>query len=114
MNNSVTGVVKHVFLILMLTTVLALFSCTATRSVQDNTTTEILIIYYSPDNGNKELLSAAKKYGSKILYVYKNINGIAVTVPKGKTVPDAMKYYEKVNGVLSVSKDEKIQLQHGN
>lgn len=110
MNSSVTGVVKQVFLILMLTIVLALSSCTATRSVQDNTTTENLIIYYSPDNGNSELLSAAKKFGSKILYVYKNINGIAVTVPKGKTVPDAIKYYEKVNGVLSVTKDQKMQL----
>lgn len=105
-----TGMVKQLFVILVLTISLALSSCTATRSVQDNTTTENLIIYYSPGNGNSELLSAAKKYGSKILYVYKNINGIAVTVPKDKTVQEAMKYYEKVNGVLSVIKDQKMQL----
>ena len=109
-----TGMVKQVFVLLVLTFMSALSSCTVTKSLQDKTTNENLIIYYSPDNGNSELLSAAKKYGSKILYVYKNINGIAVTVPKGKTVPDAIKYYERVNGVLSVSKDEKIQLQHGN
>ena len=87
-----------------------LSSCTAAKSLQGNTANENLIIYYSPDCGNTELLRAAKKYGSKILYVYKNINGIAVTVPKGKTVPDAMKYYGKVNGVLSVSQDQMIQL----
>jgi hypothetical protein len=102
--------VKQVFEILVLTMVLALSSCTATRSVQDNTTTENLIIYYSDDGGNSELLRAAKKYGSKILYVYKNINGVAVTVPKNKTVSEAMKYYKKVNGVLSVTKDQKMQL----
>lgn len=102
--------VKQVFEILVLTMVLALSSCTATRSVQDNTTTENLIIYYSDNGGNSELLRAAKKYGSKILYVYKNINGVAVTVPKNKTVFEAMKYYKKVNGVLSVTKDQKMQL----
>ena len=102
--------VKQVFILLVLTFMSALSSCTVTKFVQDNITTENLIIYYSSDNGNSELLSAAKKYGSKILYVYKNINGIAVTVPKDKTVQEAMKYYEKVNGVLSVIKDQKTKL----
>lgn len=85
-------------------------SCSVTKSVPDNTINENLIIYYSPDCGNTDLLTAAKKYGSKILYVYKNINGIAVTVPKSKTVTDAMKYYEGINGVLSVTRDQKMQL----
>lgn len=110
MNSSMTGMVKPVFVILTLIFMSALLSCTATKTLQDNAANETLIIYYLPDVGNSELLSAAKKYGSKILYVYKNINGIAVTVPKNKTVPEAMKYYKKVNGVLSVTKDQKMQL----
>ncbi len=110
MNSSMTGMVKQVFVILTLIFMSTLSSCKVTKSLQDNAANETLIIYYLPDVGNSGLLSAAKKYGSKILYIYKNINGIAVTVPDGKTMQEAMKYYEKVNGVLSVTKDQKMQL----
>lgn len=96
--------------ILLLIASSAMFSCSTTKSVSDKTAGENLIIYYSPDCGNTELLKAAEKYGSRILYVYKNINGIAVTVPKDKTLQDAMKYYRNINGVLSVSPDGKMQL----
>lgn len=105
-----TGLVKQLFLILVLTFMSVLSSCTATKFLQDNAANENLIIYYSPDTGNEGLIEAAEKYGSKILYVYKNINGVAVTVPKNKTVTEAMKYYKKVNGVLSVTRDQKMQL----
>lgn len=108
--SSIKGIYKQGFAILIVAVLSAISSCTSTKSLQDNTANENLIIYYSPDIGNKELLGAAKKYGSEILYVYKNINGIAVTVPKGKTAPQAIEYYEKVKGVLSVTQDQKIQL----
>lgn len=45
-----------------------------------------------------------------MIYAYRNINGIAVTVPKGKSVQEAMKYYDSINGVLSVVKDQKMRL----
>lgn len=99
------------FLWILILAILSVFSsCRAAEAVNDELPTENLIIYYSPDTGNEKLLKAAEKYGSNILYVYKNINGIAVTVPKGKTVSDAVKYYGKVKGVLSVTKDRKVQL----
>lgn len=79
-------------------------------AVSDDSTTGNLIIYYDPETGNKELLDAAKKYGSKILYLYKNFNGIAVTVPKEKSVEDAIKYYEAVKGVQSVNRDRIMHL----
>lgn len=101
---------KRLSYILILLLFVMLGACRATKALPGKTTNENLIIYYSPDCGNTELLSAAEKYGSKVLYVYKNINGIAVTVPNGKTVLEAMKYYEKVNGVLSVVQDQKMQL----
>ena len=104
------GMFKKALGILILTVSLGMSSCTATKSVQDTTTHENLIIYYAPDAGNKELLGAAKKYGSEVLYVYQNINGIAVTVPSGKSVSEAVRYYEKVKGVLSVTRDQKMQL----
>lgn len=73
-------------------------------------TPENLIIYYDAEAGSGELLKAAKKYGSKVIYEYRNINGVALTVPKGKTTGEAKLHYEKVPGVLLVTEDRKIQL----
>lgn len=85
-------------------------SCSATKAVQKSVTHENLIIYYNPSAGNDDLLRAAKKYGSEVLYVYKNINGIAVSIPKNRSLQEAVNYYEKINGVFSVMKYEKMQL----
>lgn len=101
---------KQALKISILAAVSILPSCRSAKPLQDSTPNENLIIYYNPKDGNKALLEAAKKFGSKVLYVYKNINGIAVTVPNGKAVPDAIKYYEKIPGVLSVNKGQKMHL----
>lgn len=97
--------------ILLLGIVSIMTSCSATKkTARDSVHHENLIIYYDPKAGNGDLLRAAKKYGSEILYVYKNLNGIAVTVPESKSVQEAVNYYEKINGVSSVAKDEKMRL----
>lgn len=114
---------KPTVALMILGAAMGLTSCTTTKTVPGNSSSEQvakddsthenenLIIYYDPEKGNEELLEAAKNYGSELIYVYRNINGIAVTVPKGRTMKEAMKYYEKINGVLSVSEDRKMQLQ---
>lgn len=84
-------------------------ACTANRAVQDPTH-ENLIIYYDSAVGNEELLKAVRQYGSSIIYIYQNINGIAVIVPADKSVTDAVRYFEEINGVLSVTEDKKMQL----
>ncbi len=96
--------------ILFLLAVSAFISCSSTKLVQNNNEHENLIIYYDTQGGNGELIEAAKKYGSDVLYVYKNINGIAVTVPDGKTIQEATKYYDGIKGVLSVVEDGKMQI----
>lgn len=101
---------KQIFRLLILSLLVLLPSCRSAKPLQNRTPNENLIIFYEPEVGNKALLDAAKKYGSEILYIYKNFNGIAVTVPKGKAVPDAIKFYEKIPGVLTVNKDQKMQL----
>lgn len=93
-----------------LAAVLILPSCRTAKTSAESGSNESLIIYYEPATGNKELLKAAERYGSEVLYVYRNFNGIAVTVPKGKNISDALKYYTGIKGVLSVTKDEKMQL----
>lgn len=102
---------KYIFKALILAAISLLSGCSTSKTVQENVPNQNLIIYYEPETGNDDLLRAAKKYGSEVLYVYKNINGIAVTVPKNKNLHYAIKYYENVKGVLSVTKDEKLQLQ---
>lgn len=97
---------KKLSYILVLAAVALLASCRSAKPAGEVAANDNLIIFYDPEAGNSELLKAAEKYGSKILYVYKNINGIAVTVPNGKSVLDAISHYEKIKGVLSVTKDE--------
>ncbi len=102
---------RQLFKILILAIAAVLSGCASTKPAQDGgARNENLIIYYDAEAGNGDLLKAAEKYGSRVLYVYKNINGIAVTVPNGRTVTDAVKYYEKVKGVLSVTQDRKMYL----
>lgn len=101
---------KRITFMLILSVVVLLSSCGFSKVVAEKGSGENLIIYYAPEAGNEDLLKAAKKYGSTVIYVYKNINGIAVTVPKGKSSTEAIKYYEKLDGVLSVTRDQKLHL----
>lgn len=106
----IQSMIKQTIKIIILVLAIILPACRTTKVGQIETHGENLIIYYAPEVGNEALLEAAKKYGSEVLYVYKTLNGIAVTVPKKKTVSNAIKFYEKIPGVLSVNKDQKLQL----
>lgn len=100
----------QIFKIFILLAASLLASCSVAKTAPHNVAHENLIIYYDPEVGNEALLRASKQYGSEILYIYNNINGIAVTVPHDKPLQDAVKYYESINGVLSVTNDMKVQL----
>lgn len=69
-----------------------------------------LIIFYDAQVGKEPLFKAAQKYGSEIIYDYKNLNGAALRVPDNKTPAKAIKYYKKVLGVLSVEMDKRAYL----
>lgn len=64
-----------------------------------------LIIFYDQRIGDKELLKAVKHYKAEIIYQYKTMNGIAITIPKDKTLEESIRYFESVKGVLAVNKD---------
>lgn len=102
--------IKQTIKLIILALAIILPACRTTKVAQVETSGEKLIIYYDPEAGNEALLDAAKKFGSEVLYIYKIINGIAVTVPTNKAVSDAIKFYEKIPGVLSVNKDQKLQI----
>ena len=56
------------------------------------------------------LLKAAKEYGAEIIYQYNNLNGIALRIPDGGNISEAIKYFKAVEGVLSVSQDRQWRL----
>ena len=78
---------------------------------QAQDTTGNLIIFYDAQTGSAPLLKAVKASGASLIYEYKNLNGIAIR-PSSKTkIKDAIAYFKKVNGVLSVEQDRLLKLQ---
>ena len=69
-----------------------------------------LIIMYAEDIGKEPLLEAVRKYKAEILYDYSIIPGMAIKIPEGTNLEDAIKYFKRVKGVVSVEKDHIIRL----
>lgn len=55
-------------------------------------------------------MKAIRKYNATLLYDYKNLNGVAISIPQSRGESNAIHYFEKIKGVLSVQKDKKMQL----
>lgn len=70
----------------------------------------VLLIMYDGNVGSEPLVKAVGGYGAEIIYRYDNINGMAVQIPDGKDMLDAMKYFREVEGVLSVSIDRPVRV----
>lgn len=64
-----------------------------------------LIIMYDAEIGKETLLQAVKDYGAELLYDYRIISGIAIKIPEGKHILEAIAYFSKVKGVTAVERD---------
>lgn len=64
-----------------------------------------LIIMYDAGIGKETLLQAVKDYGAELLYDYRIISGIAIKIPEGKHILEAIAYFSKVKGVTAVERD---------
>ena len=73
-------------------------------SVSPNT----LIIHYDDEVGKQPLLAAIIEYKATIIYMYRNINGIAIRIPEGADIEEAIDYFSDVEGVLQVNRDHII------
>lgn len=69
-----------------------------------------LIISYDDGIGKEPLKRAIKKYGAEIIYDYRIINALSVRIPDGKTLDESIEYFERVKGVVGVSKDRVYQI----
>ena len=83
-------------------------------STSDNYDSNTLLINYEGKEVLDSLKSEIQKYGASVAYDYNNFNIIAITIPDNKNIDEALKYFEKVKGVLSVERNAVIQLQNIN
>ena len=85
-------------------------NCTPSQQ-QAQDTTGNLIIFYDAQTGSAPLLKAVKTSGATLVYEYKNLHGIAIRPSSKTNIEDAITYFKKVNGVLSVERDRLLKLQ---
>ena len=64
-----------------------------------------LIIMYDAEVGKEALMQAVKDYGAELLYDYSIIPGIAIKIPEGKHILEAIDYFNQVQGVTAVERD---------
>ena len=69
-----------------------------------------LIIFYDAEIGKEPLLKAIEEYHSQIIYDLKMMNSITIKIPEGTNIEDAIKYFNKTQGVLQVNRDSIMQL----
>ena len=90
--------------------VLTVGSCKTPQKQVEQRDTDTLILLYEVATPTAPLKKAFAEYGAEILYEYKNINGFAIRIPKEKSLEQAKTHFSKVKGVLSVEKDEKVEI----
>ena len=74
---------------------------------------DVLIISYDIEIGKEPLKKAIRKYGAEIKYDYRITNAIAIRIPDPDKMEEAILYFEKVKGVLQVSRDRINYLNRG-
>lgn len=76
------------------------------KKVDEQSVSRTLIIYYDAEIGKEYLMEAVKKYGAELLYEYKMLKGISIRIPEDKSVEQAITYFRKVKGVISVHRSQ--------
>ena len=69
-----------------------------------------LLIMYDEAVGKEPILKAVQEYGAELLYDYSIIPGIAIRIPEGADIHQAIAWFKKVEGVVSVERDQIIRL----
>lgn len=82
---------------------------TQPATMKQNRSARTLIIMYSAETGNAPLLEAAEKYGAEIIYRYENFSGVALVIPEGKDVNEAIRYFRAVEGVTAVNRNNTVR-----
>ena len=73
-------------------------------------TPDTLIISYDEAIGKEPLLAAIEQYNATILYEYNIINAVAIRIPEGTDIEDAIEFFSAVEGVILVNRDHIYQI----
>lgn len=68
-----------------------------------------LIISYDNTADTATLLKAIAAYGAEIIYRYNNIQAVAISIPDGKDIHQAIDHFRQIPGVTAVNRDRKVQ-----
>lgn len=69
-----------------------------------------LIISYDNTADTVALIKAIAAYGAEVIYRYDNIQAIAISIPDGKDIHQAIDHFSQVPGVTAVNRDRKVRL----
>jgi hypothetical protein len=73
-----------------------------------------LIISYDTEVGTAHLDKAIEACGAEVIYRYNNIHAVAIRLPGGKDIHQAIDHFNQVKGVIAVNRDRKMRLmKHG-
>ena len=71
-----------------------------------------LIISYDSAGGTAALNKAIAAYGAEVIYRYDNIQAVAISIPDGKEIHQAIDHFSQIPGVTAVNRDRKMRLLH--
>ena len=69
-----------------------------------------MIISYDVAIGKEPLLAAIEQYNATILYEYNIINAVAIRIPEGTDIEDAIEFFSAVEGIIMVNRDQIYQI----
>ena len=70
----------------------------------------VLIIFHDETIGKEPLLKAIKEFNATIIYDLKIMKSITIKIPEDKKIEEAIDFFQKVDGVLTVNRDSQMQL----
>ena len=77
---------------------------------QPEYSSNVLIIFYDESIGKDPLLKAIKEFNATIIYDLKIMKSITIKIPEDKKIEEAIDFFQKVDGVLTVNRDSQMQL----
>lgn len=96
----------HIFLLVATLTACYLSSCQTARQATPRT----LILFYDPAIGPAPLLHTAERCEATLVYHYETLHGVALSVPRGKSLRRTTRRLRRTEGVLSVQPDRQVPL----
>ena len=77
---------------------------------QPKYSSNVLIIFYDVTIGKDPLIKAIKEFNATIIYDLNIMKSITIKIPEDKKIEEAIEFFQKVDGVLTVNRDSQMQL----